>query len=563
MTTTEPADGALGVRLDALGELLGLSRTRVSPDALAETGELLDRVAQRRRLSVEHTVVALAGATGSGKSTLFNALAGLELSETGVRRPTTSAPVACAWDPEGAAGLLDRLGVAPKARYARRSALDDSEAAPDGLPDGLVLIDLPDHDSAATAHRDQVDRLLKLVDVVVWVLDPEKYADAALHERYLRPLAGYADVMLVVLNQVDRLPGDTADQVLDDLRRLLDEDGLAVGEHGEAGATVLAASALTGDGVADLRAAIGQVAAERDAASRRLSADVDRTAARLRPVYVAVDGAAGGCPGGGLDDQARKDFASLLASAVGATAAGQAAEREWAWAAADACGTVWQRLVRGRQRGEAASGAAAAGAGPAVAGPGTRGDAVPAPIASRPVVAEAVRVVAAEAAVGLPGPWAQAVREAARRGGERLPGALDAAVLRVAPGAPVRPGWWSAVGTAQWLLALLTAVGLAGAGAVAAGTPVLPWWLPLVLLAVGALGGPLLARAGRLAARGPARRHGQAAERRLRDAAADCGRARVLEPVAAELLRYREVREQYGVVAGSRFRVTELSATSQ
>src|SRR5207302_10804111 len=119
-------------------------------------------------------------------------------------------------------------------------------------PGGLVLLDLPDHDSAASGHREQVERLLRLVDVVVWVLDPEKYADAALHERYLRPLAGHADVMLLVLNQVDRLPGDSADLVLDDLRRLLDEDGLAVGEHGEAGAVVLAASALTGHGVPDL-----------------------------------------------------------------------------------------------------------------------------------------------------------------------------------------------------------------------------------------------------------------------------------------------------------------------
>ncbi|CAM5655172.1 hypothetical protein SALBM217S_04910 [Streptomyces griseoloalbus] len=37
---------------------------------------------------------------------------------------------------------------------------------------------------------------------------------------------------------------------------------------------------------------------------------------------------------------------------------------------------------------------------------------------------------------------------------------------------------------------------------------------------------------------------------RLREAAAGCGRARVLDPVAAELLRYREVREQYGRVVG-------------
>jgi hypothetical protein len=40
------------------------------------------------------------------------------------------------------------------------------------------------------------------------------------------------------------------------------------------------------------------------------------------------------------------------------------------------------------------------------------------------------------------------------------------------------------------------------------------------------------------------------AERRLREAASGCGRARVLDPVAAELLRYREVREQYGRVVG-------------
>jgi putative protein kinase ArgK-like GTPase of G3E family len=546
-------DSALGARLDALGELLGLSRTRVSPDALAETGELLDRVAERRRLSPDHTVVALAGATGSGKSTLFNALAGLQLSETGVRRPTTSAPVACAWDPEGAAGLLDRLGIAPKARYMRRSALDFGEGAPDGFFDGLVLIDLPDHDSAAVDHREQVDRLLKLVDVVVWVLDPEKYADAALHERYLRPLAGYADVTLIVLNQIDRLPGDSGDQVLDDLRRLLDEDGLAVGEHGEAGATVLATSALTGDGMADLRAAITQIVAERDAANRRLAADVDRTAARLRPVYVPKNAVSGS----GLTDPAREEFAGRLAAAVGAVAAGQAAEREWAWAAADACGPVWRRPVRGRQRGAVRATAAVKAAGP---GPGPA-NVVPGPVASRPVVEEAVRIVAAEAAAGLPVPWAQAVRDTARRGSEKLPDALDKAAARAEPGALARPGWWSVIGAAQWLLALLTVAGLVCGGVVAAGRFGLPWWLPLALLGTGTLGGPLLSRAGRLAARGPARRHGQAAERRLRDAAADCGRARVLEPVAAELMRYREVREQYGVVAGTHFRVTELSTT--
>ena len=35
----------------------------------------------------------------------------------------------------------------------------------------------------------EVDRLVQLVDMLIWVVDPQKYADAALHDRYLIPLA--------------------------------------------------------------------------------------------------------------------------------------------------------------------------------------------------------------------------------------------------------------------------------------------------------------------------------------------------------------------------------------
>ncbi|WUT80456.1 dynamin family protein [Streptomyces sp. NBC_00669] len=606
----------LTVRVEALGELLGLSRTRISPDELAESSELLARVGERRRLSLDHTVVAMAGATGSGKSTLFNALTGLELSATGVRRPTTSRPVACAWQPERAAGLLDRLGVAPQDRYARYGLRDMSapvpaetgaerelEARPQGRPerqehvlpclpgqsgapdgashcsvgdgaeagrdlgdvkeqslDGLVLIDLPDHDSAATGHREQVDRLLRLVDVVVWVLDPEKYADAALHERYLRPLAGHADVTVLVLNQVDRLPGDTADLVLDDLRRLLDEDGLAVGEHGEAGAVVLAASALTGQGVPDLRAVLAQIVSERAAAGRRLAADMDRMASGLQPLYVGEGGA-------GLTDPAREEFVDRLADAVGAAGAGQSAEKEWSSAAWDACGTPWSRLL-GERAGSAGCSRfvrkMTGSLGRRTNGPRWAEVRPPAqlakeqsgpsglrPTASRPVIDEAVRGLSADAARGLPVPWARAVRDAARRGGEGLPAALDAAAVRARPRTPERPGWWSVAAAVQWLLMALALAGVVCLSAVGSGSLDMSWWPPLVTVAVGGVGGPLVSGTCRIAARGPARRYGQAAERRLRDAAADCGRARVLEPVAAELMRYREVREQYAVVAGS------------
>ncbi|WP_405190973.1 50S ribosome-binding GTPase [Streptomyces anulatus] len=560
-----PSGGPLPPRLDALRELVGLSRARLDRDTLAEAGRVLDEAAARQRLSSRHTVIAVAGATGSGKSTLFNALAGAPISDTGLRRPTTSQPIACSWT-DGAAGLLDRLAV--PGRLRRRP--HPGPAAFDEALQGLVLVDLPDHDSAATEHRDQVDRVLALVDAVIWVVDPEKYADAALHERYLRPLAGHAEVTFVVLNQTDRLPGEAADLVLDDLRRLLDEDGIALGEHGEPGATVMSLSALTGDGVPELREMVGRFVQDRTAATRRLSADVDAAAARLRPVYVAE-----GRPG--LGERAREEFTDRLAEAVGAAAAGQAAEREWRRNAGRACGTPWLRLWRWYEnRGL----------------PGSldrMGQALTPPeeeLTARQRVEQAVRIVADDAADGLPGPWAQAVHEAAFNGAKGLPEALDELAVKAgAPGAskrgggteagqgatagvplvapaggrpakPPRPKWWPAAVLAQVSMTLLQIFG--GLWLVGQIIGVLEPGLvtPALIMLAGVVGGPLVEWSCAAAIRGPARRYGQDAERRLREAAAGCGRARVLDPVAAELVRYREVRERYVTV-------TEFSTTGR
>ncbi|ARZ70056.1 MULTISPECIES: YfjP family GTPase [Streptomyces] len=606
-------------RLDALRELVGLSGARLDRRTLAEAGRVLEEAAARQRLSLDLTVVALAGATGSGKSTLFNALARTQLSDTGVRRPTTSAPIACAWTDRAdrADGLLDRLGIPPRSRRQPVRPYDP------GLH-GLVLLDLPDHDSASAGHREQVDRLLALVDAVIWVVDPEKYADAVLHERYLRPLAGYAEVTFVVLNQIDRLSEDAADQVLDDLRRLLDEDGLALGEHGEPGATVLALSALTGKGLGELRETLAQFTAARSVAERRLIADVDGVSARLRPAYVAD-----GRPG--LTDRARQEFEDRLAEAVGAQATGLAAERAWLRDAGRACGTPWTVALRwyGRRRaawGGGPSGGPATGTGTeartdagtgARTGPGHAAgplpDTFPDPVAgretpvprpaapvlshepssrrtvSRPLVEQAVRTLAYEASAGLPDPWARAVREAAGRGAEGLADALDAAAgalmaggsaavgrgrgarasaARGGPGgtgsgrtgvwrtrgggAPrvVRPGWWAVAATAQWVLSALQLLGTAWLLGTLFGMCAGEWWIAGLVLTGGGAGGPALEWGCRVVARGPARRHGLETERRLRSVAAGCGRERVLEPVAAELLRYREVRAQFVIAAG-------------
>ncbi|MFF5155691.1 GTPase [Streptomyces sp. NPDC000348] len=523
-------DPWLRSRLDALRELVGLSRARLDNRTLAQAGRVLEESTARRRLSGQHTVVAIAGATGSGKSQLFNALAGVPVSETGVRRPTTAAPIACSWS-DGAAGLIERLGIPPRLRRRPLQATADA----DERLRGLVLVDLPDHDSAAVQHREQVDRVLGLVDAVIWVVDPEKYADAMLHERYLRPMAAHAEVMFVVLNQIDRLPGEAAEQVLDDLRRLLDEDGIVLGEYGEPGTTVQALSALTGDGVGELRESLARFVAERGAPARRISADVDIAAARLWPVYATRQRT-------GLSEEAREEFADRLADAVGATATGEAAERAWLRNANRACGTPWLRLWRWcQERSEPPTGRVVPRGQPDEE------------TTARQRVEQAVRTVADRACAGLPAPWAQAVREAAVRGSQGLPEALDELAVRAGlpPGRPPRPGWWPLAVFAQVSMTVLQFVGGLWLLAQIIGVMAPNLGVPVLLMVIGIVGGPIVEWSCRMAARGPARRYGQEAERRLREAAAGCGRARVLDPVAAELLRYREVREQYGRVVGA------------
>ena len=110
-------------RLAALAEAAELARGRLDPAASRPPDAVVARAGERLGLGVEATVVALAGPTGAGKSSLFNALGGRGLVTAGHRRPTTSATTAAVWGDVGDP-LLDWLGVAaapPAAPAARRA----------------------------------------------------------------------------------------------------------------------------------------------------------------------------------------------------------------------------------------------------------------------------------------------------------------------------------------------------------------------------------------------------------------------------------------------------------
>ncbi|WP_327107088.1 YfjP family GTPase [Nonomuraea glycinis] len=553
---------SLDSRLAALTEAVELGEGRLPGEAVAAARTVTERAGIRRRLSVEHTVAALAGATGSGKSSLFNVLAGEELSAVGVTRPTTATAQAALWDGEGAGPLLDWLEV------PRRHSASSGDLS------GLVLLDLPDHDSIRLAHRLEVDRLVELVDLLVWVLDPQKYADAAVHERYLRPLAGHQDVMVVVLNQIDRLPEAAVARCLGDLRRLLDEDGLT-------GVPIVGVSARTGAGLAELRVLLANRVSERRSWSARLAADVITAADHLaaasadgsvelvrvtdgmgagRSELVRVDGqgagrvelvrVAEGQGAGRLD----RPLTAALSKAAGVPLVVAAVRKGHRHRAVIATGwpvTRWVRRFRPDPLRRLRIGVAAERE------PVGHTSLPAASAVQRAQVETAIRDVGEAAATDLPQAWGAAVRRAARSREAELPDAVDRAVGRTSLRETRRPRWWRAVNVLQWLL-FATMVAGAGWLGVLLGMDYLrlpqpplptagelPW--PTVLLAGGALAGVLVALLARLAAWLGGRRRARRAAKALHEAIGQVGQEYVLGPVDEELTRYDRFAEVIGI----------------
>jgi len=147
---TADAAATVAARLRALDRIVELGGGRLDDALLAPARELSRRAGERLRLSGTHTVVALAGATGSGKSSLFNALSGADISPVGVRRPTTSHAYACVWGVEGAAPLVEWLGVPRRQTSWQHSDLDLAQQG-DRVP---VLM--------LTARGEVVDRVVGL-----------------------------------------------------------------------------------------------------------------------------------------------------------------------------------------------------------------------------------------------------------------------------------------------------------------------------------------------------------------------------------------------------------------
>ncbi len=529
-------------RVGGLADAVEAARGRLDQQLVDDAQAIVERAGARLRLSGDHTVVALGGATGSGKSSIFNILCGLDLAAVGVKRPTTSWALACAWGPEGASELLDWLGIPARHQIDRVGLLDQS--AEDRDLNGLVLLDLPDHDSTEVSHHLEVDRLVKLADVLIWVLDPQKYADAAVHDRFLRPLSSHADVMMMVLNHLDEIPPDQVEPAVDDVRRLLTLDGL-----GEV--PLFATSATRGDGMPELREALVQRVAGKKYARERLTADVKAVAARIAEKT-------GSAQPGDIKDVSRGELLDACADAAGVPIVVDAIHTTSLMRARQATGwpvTKWLARFRPDPLRRLHLEGLAGKADSTPPGRHRLGHtSIPEPTqVQRARVDGAVRSVADTVTEGMAKPWATAVRAASLSRLDDFADALDKAVAGTDMGVHRNPRWWTFVRVLQWLL-FLTAVGgglwllsLAFFDFLQLPEPSRVEWqgfpVPTMMLLGGVVIGILVAVGCRWAARVSARRRAARADARLRSAIEAVADELVVEPMRNEVEAYNRCRD--------------------
>ena len=568
--------GLVRARADALISALASGVGRLPVGGVDRAEVAIIKAAKRTSMSGGHTVVAVAGATGSGKSSVFNQLVGTEVATVGARRPTTSTPTAAVWGSESASALLDWLKVGtrhvvderPSGTTVSGSMVSDARGsdtkgsdikgsdtthgtayasfgpAPGLELDGLVLLDLPDFDSYEETHRLEADRLLDLVDVFIWVTDPQKYADARLHEDYIARLSAQEAVTIVVLNQADRLTFEMLAVCRNDLVRLLGAEGVIDPE-------VIATSAKDGSGIVDLRHRISRIVASQNAAVKRLDSDLRSVATVLRAGVADFEPS--------LDGHSDASLVDALQRAAGIPVILDAVEKDYRRATQARAGwplTRWARtlrpaplkLLRLNQGASVRSGGISESDVRLVLG---RSSLPPATPAARSAVSLAARELADRASEGLPQAWADAVADAATPARDDLADALDQAVL----GTSLRkraPLWWNVFGILQWVLLITAVAGVIWLAALAVlnwlqlhvdapGIGRLPY--PFLLLAGGLLLGFLLSLVARPIGRLGGRRRKAFVATRLREAVAQVARDRLVAPVQEVLDRHRMTRE--------------------
>ncbi|MGI9212710.1 MAG: GTPase, partial [Methylococcaceae bacterium] len=137
-------------------------------------------------------VAAFFGGTGVGKSTLLNRLAGQLVARTGVERPTSREISLYLHE---SVSRLELPADCPVAHVRRATHQNNARRH-------VLWVDMPDIDSVEQSNRDLVLAWLPYVDVVMYVVSPDRYRDDQGWQ--LLRAHGNQHAWLFVINQWDR-----------------------------------------------------------------------------------------------------------------------------------------------------------------------------------------------------------------------------------------------------------------------------------------------------------------------------------------------------------------------
>lgn len=208
--------------------------------AARAVAQLDDYVLPRVRSLDAPLLAVVGGSTGAGKSTLVNALVGHPVTRSGAIRPTTRRPLLI--HHPGDAGAFTTQRVLPRLARVHGTVVAPGQTPPAGepgdgpvedtgslvlladtnIPEGLAILDAPDVDSISDDNRALAAQLLSAADLWLFVTTANRYADAVPWQ-LLRNAAGRDITVAVVL---DRVQASSAGEIEEDLRRMLDEEGL-------------------------------------------------------------------------------------------------------------------------------------------------------------------------------------------------------------------------------------------------------------------------------------------------------------------------------------------------
>ncbi len=156
-------------------------------------------------------IVAFMGGTGVGKSSLLNRLAGKAIARAGVERPTSREVTLYHHYTVAIRHLPEQL---PLAQINIAEHDDESRK-------NVIWIDMPDFDSTEQSNKHQVLEWLPHIDVLIYVVSPERYRDDKAWRLLLAE--GGKHAWLFVLNQWDR--GQT--EQYEDFKQQLHKAGFA------------------------------------------------------------------------------------------------------------------------------------------------------------------------------------------------------------------------------------------------------------------------------------------------------------------------------------------------